>query len=176
MISENNAHAFCCEDISKIENYEQAITDQTQSWVCHHKAEVLPCGNFTVDTLIKFKLYWHRPANELIFMKRNEHAHLHRKNLPIETKHNISNAMRRRKLSNKTKQKIRKSLKQYFSNPANREKISNSLKGKHCSASSNVKRRRAMQKKHWYNNGVKTIRAEVCPIGFVAGRLKQSHL
>lgn len=172
MISEFSANAFCCEDISKIENYEQAVTDQTQTWVCHHKAEVLPCGNFTVDALIKFKLYWHRPANELVFMRRNEHLRLHRKNLPSEIKQKMSKSQKGRKLSNKTKQKISETLKQYFSNPINREKISNSLKGKHCSVSSNVKRRRAMQKKHWYNNGVKNICAEVCPIGFVDGRLK----
>ena len=29
MISENNANAFCCEDISKIENYDIAVNDST---------------------------------------------------------------------------------------------------------------------------------------------------
>lgn len=29
MINEHYAHAYCCEDISKIENYNKAIADNT---------------------------------------------------------------------------------------------------------------------------------------------------
>lgn len=32
-----HAKLWCCEDISKIENYDKAIADKTQTWVCHHK-------------------------------------------------------------------------------------------------------------------------------------------
>lgn len=37
MINEFNVNAFCCEDISKIENYDKAVADKTQTWHCHHK-------------------------------------------------------------------------------------------------------------------------------------------
>lgn len=77
MIHEQNANAFCVEDISKIENYEQAINDKKQTWDCHHKAEILPCGRFSVDDLKKFNLYFHRPADELIFLTRSDHISIH---------------------------------------------------------------------------------------------------
>ena len=82
MIKEAAVYAYCKEDISKIENYEKAITDSTQTWDCHHKAEILPCGRFSADMLIKYGLYYHRPANELIFLTHSEHARVHRKGVP----------------------------------------------------------------------------------------------
>lgn len=77
MIHEQNSNAFCVEDISKIENYEQAINDKTQTWDCHHRAEILPCGRFSAEVLKKFGLYYHRPADELIFLIRSDHIRLH---------------------------------------------------------------------------------------------------
>lgn len=78
MISEQLALAYCSGDISKIENYEQAKNDKTQTWHIHHRAEILPCGRFSRDNLIKYRLYYQRPANELIFLTRAEHTRLHR--------------------------------------------------------------------------------------------------
>ena len=40
MISEIKLKRYCCEDISLIENYEKAIADITQIWVCHHRFEI----------------------------------------------------------------------------------------------------------------------------------------
>ena len=91
MIHEQNSNAFCVEDISNIENYEQAINDKTQTWDCHHRAEILPCGRFSVDDLKKFGLYFNRPASELIFLQRAEHIRIHNTG---------------RQVSNDTKQKI----------------------------------------------------------------------
>ena len=51
MINEKNAKRFCNEDISLIENYDKAIVDNTQTWHCHHRAEILPCGIFYVEDL-----------------------------------------------------------------------------------------------------------------------------
>ena len=59
MINEHGAYAYCCEDISNIENYDKAVADKDNVWQCHHKAEILPCGNFSVQDLIKHKLYYH---------------------------------------------------------------------------------------------------------------------
>lgn len=44
MISENYVKRYCCEDISKIENYDKAIADTTQVWECHHKMELIATG------------------------------------------------------------------------------------------------------------------------------------
>lgn len=68
MVNEKQAHKYCADDISKIENYSKAIADSTQTWDCHHRGEILPCGRFSKEELIKFGLYWKRPASELVFM------------------------------------------------------------------------------------------------------------
>lgn len=70
--------AYCSEPLSHIENYDKAVADDEHVWVCHHRAEVLPCGRYTVAQLQKHGLYWHRPASELIFLRRDVHTRLHR--------------------------------------------------------------------------------------------------
>ena len=81
MISEDKRHAklWCCEEISKIENYEQAINDKSQIWVCHHRLELHPDGSirFTEESLQKLGLYENRPACELIFLPFGLHSTLH---------------------------------------------------------------------------------------------------
>ena len=83
MIKIQNVKSYCCEDISLIENYELAINDTTQTWECHHRGEVLPCGRFSIADLKKFGLYYKRPASELIFLTPTEHNRLHKKGVPL---------------------------------------------------------------------------------------------
>ena len=87
MISEKYAKKFCCEDPSLIENYDKAIADTTQTWDCHHRGEILPCGRFSRDDLKKFGLYYNRPASELIFLTHSEHRQLHNKGVPKSEAH-----------------------------------------------------------------------------------------
>ena len=82
MICEKTAKTFCCEDLSLIENYDKAIADMTQTWHCHHRGEILPCGIFSPNDLKKFGLYFNRPASELIFLTKAEHTRLHFKGVP----------------------------------------------------------------------------------------------
>ena len=82
MINEYYAKNFCCEDLSLIENYYKAIADTTQTWECHHRGEILPCGRFSRDDLKKFGLYYKRPASELIFLTPTAHRRLHFKGVP----------------------------------------------------------------------------------------------
>ena len=84
MISIKQARKFCKEDISKIENYEQAMADKSQTWDCHHRDEirVLPSGLVALRTKEELKesgRYFGCPANELIFMTHADHAGLHAK-------------------------------------------------------------------------------------------------
>ena len=67
MINEYSVKKYCSEDLSLIENYELTIADTTQTWDCHHRGEILPCGRFSLNDLKKFGLYYKRPASELIF-------------------------------------------------------------------------------------------------------------
>lgn len=76
MISEYNAKNFCCEDISKIENYLQAVTS-TEQYHCHHRKET--DENLTMDELKEMGLYYNRPADELIFLTEHDHMSLHNK-------------------------------------------------------------------------------------------------
>ena len=83
MINENCVKAYCSEDISLIENYALAIADTTQTWDCHHRGEILPCGRFSPNDLTKFGLYFNRPASELIFLTKAEHSSLHKRGVPL---------------------------------------------------------------------------------------------
>ena len=96
MINEKTAKTFCCEDLSLIENYDKAIADTKQTWECHHRGEILPCGKFSVDDLKKFGLYFNRPAAELIFLTPTEHNRLHKKGVPKSeaTKKAISESLK----------------------------------------------------------------------------------
>lgn len=76
MINELYANAYCKEDISKIENYEQAIKD-TEMWECHHRTEIW--WNCSRKELKDNECYYNRPAKELIFLTRAEHRAIHNK-------------------------------------------------------------------------------------------------
>ena len=82
MINEKTAKTFCCEDLSLIENYDKAIADTKQTWECHHRGEILPCGRFSRADLKKFGLYYKRPVSELIFLTPTAHRQLHLKGVP----------------------------------------------------------------------------------------------
>ena len=78
MINKKTACSYCKDDISKIENYEQAIND-TKLWVCHHRLEMTIDGEhaLTPQELIRHDMYYNRPYFELIFMPQVEHIRLH---------------------------------------------------------------------------------------------------
>ena len=80
MISENKAKLYCSEDISLIENYQEAIADKEKMWDVHHRRECDEEGRtlFTKKQLIEMNLYYNRPAAELIFVTRSMHSKIHR--------------------------------------------------------------------------------------------------
>lgn len=87
---------ICKDDVSLIENYEKAINDTEHMWILHHRDEVktLPSGITvyrSVDELKENGRYWHCPANELIFMTREEHYTLHNANPEYRKKLRIAN-------------------------------------------------------------------------------------
>ena len=84
MINKRQAKKYCREEISKIENYDKAIADTTQTWACHHRDEVkiLPSGievRRSIEELKENGRYYNCPANELIFLTKAEHNRLHHK-------------------------------------------------------------------------------------------------
>ena len=107
MFSSSMVKRYCREDISLIENYEQAKNDETQIWICHHRGKVktLPCGIKVVRSVKELKengRYFNCPANELIFLTLSEHSKLHakeldRKHYSEETKKKMSEAHKGKK-------------------------------------------------------------------------------
>lgn len=70
---------YCRDDISKIENYEQAINDKENMWECHHKLELTLDGEFvhTPKSLRRLGMYYKRPYFELTFLTKSQHKKLH---------------------------------------------------------------------------------------------------
>lgn len=108
-----------CKDFEKIENYDKAIADTTQTWDCHHRAEIC----YSRKELIEKGDYYNVPACNLIFLTSSEHSKLH---------------TTERYCSEETKRKISESLK---GNQWN--------KGKHHSEESKRKMSKVYKGKHW---------------------------
>ena len=184
---------FCKDDISLIENYDKAISDQTQTWHCHHRREITT----PKKQLLELGEYYQRPASELIFLTPFEHIALHKKgnknslgkHHSEEHKRKISEAMKGKNkgktpwikgkhFSEEAKKKLSESLKgktpwnkgKQLSEEAKR-KISESLKGKHHNEETKLKMSEARKGLLWFNNGIINIKVKECPEGFVRGRI-----
>lgn len=73
MISKK-AQFYCKEDLSLIENYDKAISDNNV-WEIHHRLETEL--NLSRKDLQDRNLYFNRPASELIFLTHSEHRKIH---------------------------------------------------------------------------------------------------
>ena len=110
MISIEKVSKFC-KDYTKIENYEEAVNDKSQVWVCHHiLGEIL-----TSEQLKDHDFYYDVPPCMLKFVTRAEHARIH-----------ISG----KKFSEETRRKISESMKGIVRSEDTRKKMSESLKGR----------------------------------------------
>ena len=120
MINEKCAKSFCCEDISLIENYELAINDTTQTWICHH----ILGEQFDRQYLINNNLYENRPACEFKFVTLSEHNHIHNKSFMMrEAKKGIP-------MSDATKKAISEAHKGVPLSEAHKKALSEAHKGK----------------------------------------------
>lgn len=83
MINAKKVASRVCTDITKIENYDKALNDDSQEWQCHHRLEThnsdgeLRSIFLSREELIALDMYWHRPPEELIYLTRSEHMTLH---------------------------------------------------------------------------------------------------
>ena len=99
-----------------IENYNLAVLDNTQIWCCHHRKEI--DEHKTMQQLKQEGIYYDRPPEELIFLKRSEHQKLHQtgKVFSIEHKRKMSKVRKGRKLSDEHKKKISEAQKRRIAN------------------------------------------------------------
>lgn len=95
---------YCCEDLSLIENYQEAV-NSPEKWDCHHRLEI--DLNKRAIELMELGLYWNRPASELVFMTHKDHCALHAgiihkgKIVLEESKRKMSESMKGRTAWNK---------------------------------------------------------------------------
>ena len=140
-----------CKNYENIENYQKAKKDNFKGWRCHHRLETHTSDgerravDITVAELQALGMYYHRPAEELIFLTDEEHGQLHQKGkeCSAETRRKMAEAKEGKKLSAEHKNKIAAAMK----------------------GNTNVKG------KHWFNNGKINVRVKECPDGFTPGRL-----
>jgi len=84
MISKCTVLLFC-ESYKDIENYDVAVTDDSQTWICHHRLETEDSDGkpriiaLSTAELKALDMYYNRPPEELIFVTKSEHAKIHGK-------------------------------------------------------------------------------------------------
>ena len=165
--------SYCSEPLENIENYQQALADGFKGWDIHHRLEIQKDETrMSRQELKDHKLYYGRPASELVFMRHGEHIALH------------MNCMKR---STDTCKKISEShageKNPFFGKHHTEEslrKMSEALSGenhpffgKTLSNEHRQKLSEAAKGKHWWNNGISSIRSRECPgEGWKRGRLK----
>lgn len=75
--------AMYCKDYTKIENYNKALADKFVGWQLHHRLETHNIDgerrpvDLSAEELKALNMYYNRPPEELILMKRKEHRQLH---------------------------------------------------------------------------------------------------
>ena len=107
-----------CTDYKNIENYAEALKS-TLKYDLHHRLEI---SEMQSRSDLKFlHLYFHRPAEELIFLEHKEHVRLHNANRSEETRQRMSEAHKGEKCYMYGKPKSAET----------RQKISDAKKGKH---------------------------------------------
>ena len=141
MINEKYVRKYCRDDLSKIENYEKAIADTTQTWQCHHRLELTLDGEFALshNQLKMHDMYYNRPYYELIFLTRAEHRRLHTKGRPSpmkgrtltdDTRRKMSESHKGKNFSEETRRKMSEAHKRKHLSEEHRRKISEALKRK----------------------------------------------
>jgi hypothetical protein len=186
MINLDHVKSFC-KDFTQIENYEKAINDTTQTWICHHRLGEIVSREY----LIEHNDYYNISPNELIFVTKAEHNTIHKKGKEgnvgskngmygkhhtkeakqkISTKNKGNQVWLGRKHSEESKKKMSEAMKGHiptlgFAGKCHseeaRRKISEAQKGNQYNKG-----------RHWYNNGRSETLEKVCPPGFVPGRIK----
>lgn len=87
MINLQTIKKYCNGDITKIENYDKAMSDKINTWQCHHRMEIQPDGTIlSKKWMIEHDIYYGVDPCMLIFMTISEHTALHNKNRTAASK------------------------------------------------------------------------------------------
>jgi len=171
LINLENVKTYCKDDITKIENYNEAINDKTQTWTCHHRLEISPFSgkHITPARLKELDMYFHRSPEELIFLTRGDHMRIHNqsaeRNTRISESHKgkVFSEEHKKKIGIASKNKSKESFARSIEAMATEEARKKAVKSR--------KETMKLHPHHWWNNGMEEICQEICPEGFVRGRL-----
>lgn len=174
-----------CKDFELIENYIEAVNDTEYRWELHHKDEIriLPSGMVALrsaEYLQENYLYYHRPPDELIFLRADVHRSLHNKYRPIESNIKISIANKGRVMSEETKVKLSEVRKGRKLSEEHKHKLRIARLGKKLSDETKRKVSEARKGKESptkgklrFTDGVHNITASECPDGFKPGMTRR---
>ena len=156
-----------CKNIENVENYEKALADNFVGWCLHHRLQTWTSDgerrlvNISADELKSLGMYYNRPAEELLFMRVEDHISLHQKGKQGEFKG--------RHHSVKTKKRLSKARRGMTFSKEWRERMSEAHKGIKRSEVARDKTSKALKGRHWFNNGKENKFCYECPDGFVPG-------
>lgn len=100
---------ICRDDISKIENYKEAV-ESKEFWECHLRLELTLDNELahTKEELIRLGMYYNRPYYELIFLPRSYHMTLHRN---AEETHKFNKTKEHKNMERNERLKLRRERK-----------------------------------------------------------------
>lgn len=113
-----------CKDYTKIENFGEAVNDNTQMWDCHHiLGEIL-----SREQLLDHDFYYDVPPCMLKFVTKAEHMRLHFKGKHQSEEHRrkLSEARKCKHRSDETRQKMSEAAKRRW---AAKRRKKNTLQG-----------------------------------------------
>lgn len=193
MICFETVTKYCKDDISLIENYEEAL-HSSETYDCHHRLEIQNGKIVSVEELKQQGLYFLRPASELIFLPHKEHVSIHGKIQPhpsrpawniglsyfnngkveIQAKECSDGFVKGRLPRSKTWSK--RISEGRLNNPIPqtvelRKKLSESHLGIKLSDTAKQKLSQSSKGRKWYNNGVINRFEKYQPDGFIPGKL-----
>ena len=168
MIDITNVKRYCCEDISLIENYEEAV-NSNERYDCHHRLEIQDDEMVSVETLIKNNLYYNRPANELIFLTHSNHTKIHK-----PSRYMIKGVI---KHNDEYKERCRQNMlgKRWYTNGKDNIRSRECPEGYYLGRTFRVANNKGSTGYHWYTNGVDNVSAKECPEGYRLGKIGKPH-
>lgn len=185
-----------CDELEKVENYEKALAGNFIGWDCHHRLETHNSDgerravDLLSEELKALDMYYHRPAEELVFLNKSVHRSLHNKGKTLSEEHKkkIAETLEGHTVSEETREKLR-AHKGWHHTEETRKKMSESRKGvkrgplskehkmkiaeanRNRSEETRKKLSEAVKGKKWFNNGEISVMSFECPKGFVPGRI-----
>ena len=174
------ASEYCCEDISLIENYNDAMNSE-EEYDCHHRLETHDENGNLRDTFItskelkKLGKYYNVKAAELIFIPRHEHLSMHSKNLWERKEHKEKMSERKKGEKNPFygKTHSEEALEKMRSTKEKNGTLhKGTFDGQHHSDETKKIISEKKKGRSWFNNGEINVMRFECPEGFVPGRLK----